>query len=381
MQGSSFLDRRPPAMLCSVTQEPGHGGIARVARLVWQVLQEVSGSQCKLITLIPRGLEPPKSTDKLRFAAKVVRKLINHDVDWIIFDHLSLARVQRLVPRAFRRPYAVLLYSIEAWSPLSPKLKEILRQARVRIAISHYTAKRVSEVNPEIGPIDVCHLALLPIQYRIQDASEENPLVATDPDPDWSPVKRIQSNSVLIVGRMFSTERYKGHDHLIGAWPDLKARVPDAQLVIVGRGDDVPRLRAKAEQTGSGASILFTGQVSESTLQAIYKQVSVFAMPSRNEGFGLVYLEAMQHRLPCIGSIHDAAAEVIEDGVTGFLVDQTDKNSLVDALARLLENPAQRRQMGEAGFERFQKEFSFEQFKERFLTALKPLMSEGIASI
>ncbi len=366
-------------MLCSVTQEPGHGGIARVARLVWQVLQEASASPCKLITLIPRGLEPPRPMHKLRFATKVVGELVSRNVDWVIFDHLSLARVQKLVPKAFRRPYAVLLYSIDAWSPLSPGLREILRQARVRIAISNYTAKRVSEAHPEVGSIDVCHLTLLPSQYRIQDTSEERVFSATG--PDWSLVKRIQSNSILIVGRMFSTERYKGHDPLIEAWPDLKARVPDAQLVIVGRGDDVPRLKAKAEQTGFGTSILFTGQVSENTLQAIYKQVAVFAMPSRSEGFGLVYLEAMQHRLPCIGSTHDAASEVIEDGVTGFLVDQTDKNSLLDAIAGLLENPSWRRQMGEAGFERLQKEFSFEQFKEKFLTALKPLMSEGIASI
>lgn len=349
--------------------------------LVWQALQEVSEPQCKLITLIPRGLEPPTPVHKLWFTAKVVGELASRNVDWIIFDHLSLARVQKLVPKAFRRPYAVLLYSIDAWSPLSPKLKEILRQARVRIAISNYTARRVSEAHREVGPIDVCHLALSPAQYMGQDYSRDSRVSVISSDPDESLLKRIQSNSVLIVGRMFSSERYKGHDHLIESWPDLKARVPDAQLVIVGRGDDVPRLKAKAEQTGSGASILFTGQVSESTLQAIYKQVSVFAMPSRNEGFGLVYLEAMRHRLPCIGSIHDAAAEVIENGVTGFLIDQTDKNSLLDALARLLENPAQRRQMGEAGFDRLQKQFSFEQFKERFLSALKPLMSEGNASI
>ena len=366
-------------VLCSVIQEPGHGGIARVARMIWHVLKETSGIQCRLITLIPKGLDPPKAIDKLRFVKTVAGGLVCRNIDWILFDHLNLARVQRVVPKPFRRPYAVFLYSIEAWSPLNPRLKEILRQASVRIAISNYTAQRVAAAHPDIGPIEVCHLALLPKGHGVEDFSTASQSGA-NPAVDRSLVNRIQPNSVLIVGRMFSSEKYKGHDLLIDAWPSLKARVPDGQLVIVGRGDDIPRLKAKAANSGLGDSILFAGQVSEVTLQAIYQRVAVFAMPSRNEGFGLVYLEAMQHRLPCIGSIHDAAAEVIEHGVTGLLVDQADTPGLVDTMAKLLENPALRQKMGQAGFERLHKSFSFEQFRQRILAALKPLMNGNMAS-
>ncbi len=131
-----------------------------------------------------------------------------------------------------------------------------------------------------------------------------------------------------IVARMSSAERYKGHDELLEAWPIVKAHLPDARLVCVGDGDDLPRLQQKAHELGIGSETIFTGFVSADELHGWYDAASVFAMPSRGEGFGLVYLEAMSHGLPCIGSVHDAAGEIIDDGVTGHLVDQSDPREL-----------------------------------------------------
>lgn len=334
---------------------------------------------CRRITLIPKGFQPPTVIEKIRFVRALAREMIFGNVNWVLFDHLSLARAQKLVPRAYRRPYAVVLYSIEAWCPLGLQLKSVLRGAQVRVAISNYAAQRIMTAHPDIGPVEVCHLALLP------DPSENcHPgipsRVSGDAPPDGEVLERIRRNSVLIVGRMFSNERHKGHDHLIDAWPFVQAQVPDAQLVVVGRGDDVGRLMRKAKDMGIHDSILFTGQVSDGTLHALYGRVALFAMPSRGEGFGLVYLEAMQHRLPCIGSFHDAAAEIIEDNVSGLLVDRSDPKHLVQAIVRLLGNESLRRQMGNAGYERVRNVFSFSRFRQQLLTALQPLTGRGAAS-
>ena len=148
---------------------------------------------------------------------------------------------------------------------------------------------------------------------------------------------------------MMGSERYKGHDQLIEAWPRVVALVPDAQLVFVGDGDDAPRLRRKAAESRAGTHILFTGFVPKATLDELYRRAALFALPSRGEGFGLVYLEAMTHRLACIGSVHDAAREVIVDGQTGRLVQQDDIDGLADTLTTLLIDEAQRRRMGDAG--------------------------------
>jgi glycosyltransferase involved in cell wall biosynthesis len=91
-------------------------------------------------------------------------------------------------------------------------------------------------------------------------------------------------------------------------------------------------------------------------------------MPSRDEGLGLVYLEAMAHGLPCIGSVHDAATEVIDDGVTGYLVDQSDATQLADRIGALLSDEATRLEMGARGLARWQRRFTYDQFRDRLLS-------------
>ena len=80
---------------------------------------------------------------------------------------------------------------------------------------------------------------------------------------------------------------------------------------MVGRGDDVDRLRAKAAALGLGRSVHFPGFLPDAALRAVMRHAAVFAMPSRGEGFGLVYLQAMRAGIPCLGSRDDAAGDVI----------------------------------------------------------------------
>jgi phosphatidylinositol alpha-1,6-mannosyltransferase len=185
------------------------------------------------------------------------------------------------------------------------------------------------------------------------------------------------SRAVVIVARMSSAERYKGHDALLDAWPAVVARQKDAQLVVVGGGDDLPRLEAKARDLGVAGRVLFTGYVDEPGLAAIYGRAAALAMPSRGEGFGLAYLEAMAHGLPCVGSIHDAAGEVIQDGATGFLVDQADIQALADRVTLLLDDEARRRAMGEAGRRLVAERFTAERFAGRLLALIDGALGAG----
>jgi glycosyltransferase involved in cell wall biosynthesis len=97
----------------------------------------------------------------------------------------------------------------------------------------------------------------------------------------------------------------------------------------------------------------------------------VFAMPSRQEGFGLVYLEAMWWGLPCIASTADASGEVVLDGETGELVPYGDVGALGGALVRLLSDRARAARMGEAGRRRARDHFGYERFRSDLLTALE----------
>jgi len=347
-------------ILGAVTQAAGYGGIARVSRMLLDVLQVISGNTCQVVKLCSGIPGPVSTTMKVRFASVLALRQLRGKVSWVVFDHLALARIQPLVPAVFRRPYAVFLHDIEAWGRMGPLQKAALKGARVRIANSQYTANKVTSAHPDVGAVHVCHLAL----PRVEPAAGHLNTALLD---------SIYPSAVLIVGRMGSTERYKGHDQLLAAWPEVKRRVLAAQLIVVGDGDDIPRLKRVATATGVGSSILFTGRVDEHTLHAIYDRAALFVMPSSREGFGLVYLEAMHHRLPCIGSTEDAASEVIVQGQTGLLVSQSDVSGLAEAIVKLLQNTALRRQMGEAGFCRLEEIFSFSRFQARLIQLLQPL--------
>jgi phosphatidylinositol alpha-1,6-mannosyltransferase len=177
--------------------------------------------------------------------------------------------------------------------------------------------------------------------------------------------------AALLVGRMWSEERGKGHDALIEAWPEVRRRVPAAQLWIVGEGDDAGRLQQLAREKAVGNAVRFLGRVSDTELGSLYRRASLFAMPSRQEGFGLVYAEAMWHGLPCLGSTADAAGQVIQDGVTGRLVPYGDVPACAEAVAALLADPERARAMGEAGSRRARERFVFERFRRDLLAALE----------
>jgi len=92
----------------------------------------------------------------------------------------------------------------------------------------------------------------------------------------------------------------------------------------------------------------------------LYEHASVFAMPSIQENFGHVFLEAMAYKTPCIGTTVDAMPEIIEEGKTGFLVPPNDYKQLADRLILLLEDENLMRKMGEQGRERFKRYFTWD---------------------
>ena len=347
-------------LVAAITLDPAGGGVAAVSRLVWDVVQARWPDESRLFTLLDeagasRSLETPTRV-RLRFGARVARAQALRECDWLLCTHLSVARVQSFVPPPIRRPYAVFLHGIEVWRPLTGEQRAVLRGAALLLANSAFTARTFTAMHPDTGPVTVCPLALP--RNRQAVASRCDTLPASGP------------GRVLLVARMSASERYKGHDELLDAWPTVLARVPGAELVLAGDGDDAARLRAKASDLGLGGTVIFTGFVPDATLRSLYASASVFAMPSRGEGFGLVYLEAMAHGLPCIGASDDAAGDVIADGVTGYLVPQADQPALTDRIVRLLTDPGLRRAMGEAGRRRWQDEFSYDRFAQRIGAAL-----------
>ena len=266
--------------------------------------------------------------------------------DFILFTHLDLARAMIVVPFLRNVPYATLIYGVEVWRPLDRWRRVSLERAAMILAISDYTVRKAREANPWLPEAKVVWLGAAERQV---------------------PVQRQTTPIVLILGRMASTERYKGHDALIEAWPRVLATVPDARLVIAGEGDDRARLEARASRN---PSITFTGFLSDEDRERLLLSSAVLVSISTGEGFGLAALEAAAAGLPVVGLKGTVTEELFPNGSGHVLLDSSEPQPLADALIRLLTDAKYARAIGDAGVRRMREVFTIGHFNRRIRAAI-----------
>lgn len=152
---------------------------------------------------------------------------------------------------------------------------------------------------------------------------------------------------VLCVARQY---RRKDIPTLLRAFERVVVRLPDARLRIVGEGPELRANRSLTARLKLEDRVSFTGSIaSTDALDAEYRAASVFCLPSRQEGFGIVFLEAMAYGLPIAAAAAGAVPEVAPDGVTSVLVPPGDAPALADALLRLLTDRPLAERLGQAG--------------------------------
>ncbi len=280
----------------------------------------------------------------------------------IVCSHLHLAPAAALQAWRGARVTAVLC-GIESWVPLRKAEAWALQRADL-VAISQHTVTRFKSANPAFASTDVavCHPGL-------PDLPDPPDLPGPPDPPDPPDLPDPRALPALIVARMSADERYKGHDELLDIWPALLARKPDARLVVAGDGSDRGRLESRAASMGLSHAVTFAGRVGDSELAALYHQCRFLVMPSRDEGFGLVFLEAMRAGKACVGA-HGAAEEIIRHGVTGLIVEPDKPDDLAAAVFTLFDQPEACVRFGAAGRERFLSTFTDACFQARFARAL-----------
>jgi len=144
---------------------------------------------------------------------------------------------------------------------------------------------------------------------------------------------------------------------------------------VVGDGDDLPRIQRLAARAGVADRVHFLGRIPPHSpeLLACYAHADLFVLPSKGEGFGIAFLEAMAFGKPVVGGAHGGTPDVIEDGVCGYLVPHGDVDRLAEALERLLLDEAHRAELGRRARARVESHFLFAQFRERLVGILNEL--------
>lgn len=342
------------------------GGIAHYCRLVGRAAM-TSGHDVHAIAL--RDQPPPTmpsltsyvacNGSRPRFVLRVTQAMLRHRFDMVIAGHINLAPIAHWVARLQRIPLVTFLYGIDAWMLLSPARLSALRASTQLIAISAYTADRSATYHHlDRSRIAVLHNCLSP-DFVFPLARPTHPT----------------SPTLLTVARMSLAEQYKGHDETLHAVARLIHEFPTLRYHIVGDGDGRPRLESLAQELGIAEVVRFHGSLSDADLIEQYRRADLFVMPSRFEGFGFVFLEAMAAALSVVAGNQDATVEVVEDGKTGLLVDPTSPDAITGAVRTLLADAQLRERMGRAGQDRVAERFNFSTFQQRLGSLLARAMS------
>jgi glycosyltransferase involved in cell wall biosynthesis len=346
------------------------GGVQRASRHVAAVAAKFAsgrGMSARFLSLNdPQGLHTVRvgslefsvsgySGSKIQFALAALRAA-GRDPTLVIALHPHLAPIvwaMRARDRKFRS--VVFTHGVEVWQPLGWPRGAAMRRADLIIGPSADTIQHlISEQHILPGKVQRLPWGLDPeFEARLEMA------VPSSPPPGFPRTGRI----ILTVGRWDTAERYKGADTLIAALPRVLKAAPDTSLVLVGDGNDRARLEQIAGDLGVSEHAHFLFGLTPEQLFACYANCDAFALPSRGEGFGLVFLEAMAHAKPVVGGAHGGIPDIVEDGVTGLLVPHGNVERLAQALESLLANPSRAREMGGHGRDRLAKTFSFAQFQ------------------
>jgi phosphatidylinositol alpha-1,6-mannosyltransferase len=337
-----------------------YGGIQAVERLLHQTLSSRADALgARHFTCSLR--DSAKAVEGSGFAARmegaggsrqrlirlVLRRMWELRPDVVILSHVNLARMAPLlavIRLAGRR--VVMAYGIEVWKRLDLTASLGLRFATEVWSISEYTARQLRIYNR----VQRMPIYLLPLALE-QDVNDEGP-------PG-------DVRTMLSVCRLESSERYKGIDVALRAHALLLEEMPNLHFHVVGDGTDVSRLRQIASDLDTTHRVAFLGWVTPQELAREYARCTVFVLPSRKEGFGIVFLESMARSRPVVAFRSGGTPEVVVHGECGILVEPEDLLGLYESLRSLLLDEGLRTRLGNNGRRRVDARFTLKEFMHR----------------
>jgi len=338
---------------------PNAGGVQLSGRIAWGSIADYTYSRGASAGLLVYGDAEDQDLCLARDGSAVCRN--KWSVLWaavsrnwraplVCFWHVGMLRLLPLL-RVGRAKVVLFLHGIEVWRRFGPITRRLLDRVDLFLSNSDFTWQRFVDFNPPM--IQRAH-QVVPL-----GCGEATAGGAFSPEP-----------AALILGRIMRTEDYKGHRELIAAWPRVLASIPEAQLWIAGDGDLREELQRIVAQAGLVKNIQFLGRISEEQKQERLARCRCLAMPSRGEGFGLVYLEAMRLGRPCLVSNRDAGREVVNPPEAGLAVDPVSLETLAAALCRLLTSGPEWDEWSRSARQRYESGFTAQHFRKRLLDAL-----------
>ena len=308
---------------------------------------------------------------KLSFAVRSCIYAVAIRPDIIFLAHLPFLPMGKFIQEFLNIPYVVSVHGIEAWHIKKDSHKKALLKARAVLAVSRYTAEKLWNQIPNLkkkifflkNMVDGKEFS---IQEKPQYILERHNLK--------------DAKVILTVSRLYPSDEKKGHLNVINALPIVQKVFPNVRYVIVGSGlkgfgDNRQRISQYAREQGVGGLVILTGRVSSKELGDYYNACDVFVMPSTQEGFGVVFLEALASGKPVIAGNRDGSREAVLEGELGILVNPESKEEIARAIIKVFRGEAEGRFYNREYLrKRVLEVYGHEKFKEnltKFLAVLK----------
>jgi phosphatidyl-myo-inositol dimannoside synthase len=264
-----------------------------------------------------------------RFILAAIRQLAQ-PFDLIVVGHINLMPLAVALNMKWRAKLALMVYGIDVWTKTKAGFDMLAKRADAIWSISEVTTNRMNSW----AKLDCRRYVQLPNAIHLEHYAGNGNASAVRERHDL-----VGRKVLMTLARLPEFERYKGVDEVLECLPALRAEDPSIAYLVVGDGEDRPRLEEKARVLGVAEHVRFVGYIEEAQKPDYYRAADLFVMPGRGEGFGFVFLEALACGVPCVGSGIDGSKEALRDGMLGEIPDPRELDQVVIAIKRALLAP------------------------------------------
>jgi glycosyltransferase involved in cell wall biosynthesis len=284
--------------------------------------------------------------------------------DVVILSHINLLPIGWLIKRFSPKTKLVMLaHGIEVWSiPIGIK-KKMLNACDEILCVSQFTKDEMIKLHGDVAKkysvLNNCLDPFLPVLAKQNDSIDLRSKYG------FAPSEKI----LFTLTRMDATERYKGYDRVLQAMALLIKEMPYLKYIIGGSYDEIEKKKIDEliYELGLKDNVVITGFISDENLKDYFLMSDVYVMPSYNEGFGIVFIEAMYYGLPVIAGNKDGSVDALLKGKLGTLIDPMD----IEALKNAIEDNLELNKKVKVDTDVLMANFGYEVYKEKINWILK----------
>ncbi len=326
-------------VLCLMTDAfGGRGGIAQYNRDFLAALSGIENVEKAVVLprliadsvfqLPAKVIQLQPSLNPLAYSVRALLTALRYGPFDIIFcGHIRMCALAWLLAKLVKKPFWLQIHGIEAWENPTDVQEMFVRKAALILSVSRFSRKKIISW----AAVDPQTVKVLP---NAVDISRFKPGPKSESLLQQWGVKNCQV--LLTVSRLDTSERRKGHALVIHAMPELLKKFPKLRYVIAGTGSDQSFLERLVQKNNLQNEVILVGQVEEALKPDLYRLADAFVMPSKKEGFGIVFLEALASGIPVIAGNKDGSVDPLRDGENGCLVDPDNLQDLIGAIEKQL---------------------------------------------